>query len=123
MRLWRCLLFPKLNDMGYIFLAITILAETAALLAMKAANGFTHWGWTVVAASTYLLSFIFLTLALRYLPAGIANAIWAGASTILVAIMGYFIFRESLSLVQVCCLILITVGILGLSLNPVPSKS
>ena len=68
-----------------------------------------------IAVGTYILSFTFLTLALKHLPVGITNAVWAGASTVLVAVGGIFIFKEQLNVAQWICLALIVVGIVGLN--------
>jgi small multidrug resistance pump len=54
---------------------------------------------------------------LKYLPAGVANAIWSGASAILVAIAGIFILKESLSTWQIISLLLIAVGLVGLNIG------
>lgn len=102
--------------MGTVYLVLTILAETCAVLCMKASNGFQHRGLTVVAIVTYGLGFVFLTLALKELPAGLANAVWAGASTILVALLGVLLFKEHLNTIQVISLLLIVVGLVGLNL-------
>jgi multidrug transporter EmrE-like cation transporter len=103
--------------MAYFFLALTILFETTALVCMKLSSGFQHLSWSIVAVTTYILSFVFLTLALKHLPAGVTNAIWAGSSTLLVAIAGAIIFKESLSAVQIFFLLLIIAGIVGLSIT------
>ncbi|MEI9808824.1 MAG: SMR family transporter [Bacteroidota bacterium] len=81
--------------MGNLFLILTILSETAAVICMKLSAGFHNKLYMVFAIITYGLSFLFLTLALKYLPAGIANAIWAGSSTILVALLGLFILKKN----------------------------
>ena len=101
--------------MGQLFLILTILSETAAVICMKLADGFHNKLYTVLAIVTYGLSFVFLTLSLRSLPAGIANGIWAGASTILVTILGLLIFKEKLSPIQILSILLIAIGLIGLS--------
>jgi small multidrug resistance pump len=105
------------KSMGYLFLVLTILSETAAVLCMKLSDGFHNRAYTIFAIITYGLSFVFLTLTLKYLPAGVANAIWAGASAILVAIAGIFILKESLSTWQIISLLLIAVGLVGLNIG------
>jgi len=102
--------------MGYIFLILTIIFETAAIIFIKLSNGFEQKGWLISGIVTYLLSFIFLTMSLKQIPAGIANATWAGASTILVALLGILIFKEQLSGLQLIFLALIVVGLVGLNL-------
>lgn len=100
--------------MGYLFLLLTILSESAAVVLMKYSNGFQHKGYAVSAFLAYVLSFVFLTLSLKYLPTGMANGIWAGASTILVALLGLYFFDEKLNLLQSLSLLLIVAGLLGL---------
>jgi multidrug transporter EmrE-like cation transporter len=100
---------------GYLFLLITILAETAAVIFMKLSAGFQNKSYAITAVIAYALSFIFLTLALKYLPAGLANAIWAGTSTLLVAVLGIFIFNEKFGMIQSVSLALIIVGLIGLN--------
>lgn len=85
--------------MGYLFLLLTILSESAAVICMKLSNGFQHKMPAGIAMITYIFSFVFLTLALKHLSVGWANAIWAGASTIWM---------------QVVFLLLIATGLVGL---------
>jgi len=101
--------------MGNLFLLFTILTETAAIICMKLSAGFHNRLYTVLAIASYGLSFVFLTLALKYLPAGITNAIWAGASTVLVTILGILIFKEKLNAVQIASVLLIVIGLAGLN--------
>jgi len=100
--------------MGYLFLLLTVLTETSAVLFMKASDGFQQRTNSVIAVIAYMLSFVFLTLALKRLPVGTANAVWAGASTLLVAILGVFFFKESLNARQMIFLALIVIGLVGL---------
>lgn len=103
--------------MGNLFLILTIVSETVAVVCMKLSNGFEAKFYTACAIISYGLSFVFLTLALKYLPAGIANAIWAGASTILVTLLGMLIFKEALTTIQVISMLLITIGLVGLNFD------
>ena len=105
----NCLIVPtflfylpiKTIKMGYVLLILTIISETAAITLMKLANGFQHKLYSAAAIIAYALGFVFLTLALKQLPVGLANAIWAGASTVLVAVIGWIFFKEHLSTIQV----------------------
>jgi len=103
--------------MGYLYLLLTILTETAAVLFMKSSDGFQQKTSSIIAVMAYMLSFVFLTLALKRLPVGTANAIWAGASTLLVAILGVIIFKESLNSRQMIFLGMIVIGLVGLQLD------
>lgn len=103
--------------MGYFFLFLTIVSESAAVILMKLSGGFQKKTEMVIAFICYALSFVFLTLALKSLPAGLANALWAGTSTVLVAVLGIFIFKEHLNIAQVIFLALIVIGLTGLNLS------
>jgi len=102
--------------MGYLFLLLTVIAESAAVILMKMSDGFSKKVEALMAIVCYGLSFVFLTLALKTLPVGMANATWAGASTILVAVLGIYLFKEHLSSIQVVSLVLIVLGLVGLNL-------
>jgi small multidrug resistance pump len=101
--------------MGYLFLLLTILLESAAVIFMKLSHGFEQKVYGGIAALAYALSFLSLTYALKYLEVGLANAIWAGASTVLVAVAGIFIFKEHLNTIQIVSMILIVLGLVGLN--------
>jgi len=100
--------------MGYLFLICTILSESTAVICMKLSNGFQHTMFSIIAILTYAASFVFLTLALRSLNAGVTNAVWAGASTLLVAILGIWVLNEKMTVIQVVSLLLVVAGIAGL---------
>ncbi len=103
--------------MGYLFLLLTILSESAAIILMKLSNGFQHKLQAGCAVLCYAACFVFLTLALKSLPAGLTNAIWAGCSTVLVAVLSIFIFKEQLSTAQFIFLGLIVTGLIGLNFS------
>ena len=103
--------------MGYLFLILTIITESAAVIFMKRSNGFEHKVEALIAVVAYILSFVFLTLALKHLPVGIANATWAGASVVLVVLAGMFFWKEPVSPMQWLFILLIVIGLFGLNLT------
>lgn len=64
--------------MNWIFLSIAIVAEVIATSALKASDGFSRLGPTVVVIAGYGIAFYFLSLALRGIPVGVAYAVWSG---------------------------------------------
>jgi multidrug transporter EmrE-like cation transporter len=54
--------------MGYLFLILTIITESAAVIFMKRSNGFEHKVEAFIAVVAYILSFVFLTMALKAWP-------------------------------------------------------
>lgn len=99
--------------MGYLLLALTIISETLAIIFMKLSHGFENKLYGAISLLAFAGCYIFLTLSLKYLPAGVANATWAGCSTILVAVAGIFIFKENINTTQYIFLSLIVIGLIG----------
>jgi len=70
---------------AYTWLAVAIVAEVIATSTMRANDGFTKLGPSLVTVAGYAVAFYCLSLALRTMPTGIAYAIWSGVGIVLVA--------------------------------------
>jgi small multidrug resistance pump len=80
----------------YLFLAITTeVTGTLALRALAAAPG--RWWPVAVVICAYAVSFAFMTLALRHISVGTVYAIWSGAGTAAVAVLGQWLFGEQIT--------------------------
>ncbi|MGI6033830.1 MAG: DMT family transporter [Coriobacteriales bacterium] len=102
--------------MEWVLLGVAGVAEIVWAVAMKFSAGFTKVLPTVITIVGYILSAVFLSLALRKLPLGTAYAIWTGIGIIGTSLLGVVIFKETLSPAQVACTIMIAAGIVGLRL-------
>jgi small multidrug resistance pump len=58
-----------------------------------------------------------ISLSIKQLELGITYAIWAAASTALVAIIGIAFYQESISTFKITGLIFIVIGVVLLNLN------
>jgi quaternary ammonium compound-resistance protein SugE len=63
-----------------------------------------------------ILSFVFLSRAVRTLPIGTAYAVWTGVGAVGTAVLGIVLFDESRDLARLACIGLIVLGIGGLKL-------
>jgi len=97
--------------MQFIYLAIAIVAEVIATSALKASNGFTAWRPSLVVAAGYVVSFYFLSLALRTIPVGIAYAIWSGVGIVLISVIAWVVYRQALDVAAVVGIGLIVAGV------------
>jgi quaternary ammonium compound-resistance protein SugE len=59
----------------------------------------------------------FLGLALKALPVGTAYAVWTGIGTVGTAALGIYLFNEPATLLRLCCITFILVGIIGLKIT------
>jgi small multidrug resistance pump len=64
----------------------------------------------------YAIAFFFLSWSLRYVPVGIAYAIWSGLGIVLISLVGYFAFGQKLDPAAIFGLGLIIAGVLVLNL-------
>jgi len=80
--------------MTYMYLFMAILAEVIATSSLKAAEGFTKLGPSLLVVIGYAAAFYLLSLVLRSMTVGIAYAIWSGVCIVLLALVGAIAFRE-----------------------------
>lgn len=100
--------------MAWITLFLAGILETFWAIALKYSEGFTKPLASGLTILGMIASFYLLSLALRTLPLSTAYAIWTGIGTIGTVIIGMAFLKESLSLPQVICVLLIASGIIGL---------
>jgi small multidrug resistance pump len=101
--------------MNWLFLSIAIVAEVIATSALKAADGFSHLGPSLVVIVGYGIAFYFLSLALRGIPVGIAYAVWSGVGIVLISVIGWLAFGQTLDGAAVLGIALIMAGVVVLN--------
>jgi len=102
--------------MPYLFLALAVTAEVIGTTALQASQQFTRLGPSVVVVIGYGVAFYFLSLALQYIPVGVAYAFWSGFGICLIAVIGLLVFGQRLDLPAVLGLGLIIAGIVVIQL-------
>lgn len=100
-----------------LLLLLAIVSEVVATSSLKAAQGFTRVWPSLAVVFGYGAAFYLLSLCLKTIPLGIAYAIWSGLGTVGVALIGYFLWRESLSGMQLVGIALILTGTVILNLH------
>ena len=101
---------------AWLSLVLAILAEVIGTSALKASEGFSRLLPSVVVIGGYGIAFYFLSLTLRQIPVGIAYAVWSGAGTVLITLIGVLVFRQKIDLAGVIGIALIVAGVLVLNL-------
>lgn len=102
--------------MSWAFLFIAGLFEAAWAIGLKYTEGFTKLYPSIFTVACMILSFYFLSQALKTLPIGTGYAIWTGIGIIGTTVLGILLFNESLDPGRVLCILLIFSGVLGLKL-------
>lgn len=101
---------------GLFYLGIAIVGEVIATSFLRASAGFTQLVPTVVVVIGYGVTFYFFSLALQTIPVGIGYAIWSGVGIVLVSIIAYFAYGQSLDLPALIGIGLILAGVLVINL-------
>jgi small multidrug resistance pump len=98
-------------------LAVAIATEVAATSHLQRTEGFRHPGWSALVIGGYAVSIWLLSLVVREMPVSVAYAVWAGAGTALVAVVGVLWLGEQWSWISVTAIFFIVVGVVALNLN------
>lgn len=102
--------------MHYLYLGLAIVLEVAGTTNMKLSEGFTKPLPSILIFVFYGASFALLTLALRKIEVSTAYAVWSGLGMVLISLIGFIWFRETVSVLKIVSLAVIIAGVVGLHL-------
>jgi small multidrug resistance pump len=105
--------------MGYLYLAGAIVAEVIGTTALRYTSGEGNKVVPYIVVTVgYVVAFSLLSLSLGAgVPLGIAYAIWAGIGVVLVVLISWLLFKETLTLVQIGGVLLVVGGVAMLELG------
>jgi small multidrug resistance pump len=109
-------LLEAVNMQHYIYLSIAIVSEVIATSALKESEGFTRLWPSIVVMVGYAIAFYFLSLVLKTISVGVVYAIWSGAGIVLITLVAWVLFGQSLDVPAIIGLLLIIVGVVVLNL-------
>lgn len=101
--------------MAWLYLTLAIVTEVVGTVAFRYIHGFTRPLPSAVVVVGYALSFYFFSLSLRGLSLGVTYAVWAGAGTAAIALIGMVALNEPVSALKLASLVLIVGGVVGLN--------
>ena len=101
---------------AYAILALAIIGEVIGTSAMKASEGFTRLGPSILTFLGYAAAFFFLSQVLDRIPVGVAYAIWAGGGIVLITLAAWVIYGQRPDLAGFAGMGLIIAGVLVLNL-------
>lgn len=102
---------------GYIFLIVSILFEIIGSACLKLSEGFTNLVPSLLLILFYGLSFTFIIFALKTISLSVGYSIWAGLGTAGAAIVGVFLFQETLSGINFVGLLVIISGVILMNMK------
>jgi small multidrug resistance pump len=99
----------------WLLLTVAIVSEVIATSALRATDGFTRLWPSLIVIAGYGVAFFFLAQALRTLPVGVAYAVWSGAGTALIALIGWRFMGQPLDAWALLGIGLIVAGVIVLN--------
>ena len=96
----------------WLALAIAIIAEVIGTTALKASNEFSRLLPSLIVVVGYGTAFYFMSISMRVLPVGIMYAIWSGMGIVLISVLGWLVFRQTLDTPAVIGLAFIIAGVI-----------
>lgn len=103
--------------MQWLYLILAILFEVFATTMMKLSYGLTQLIPSLLMFLGYMLSFTFLSFALKSIDMSVAYAIWCAIGIIIISTIGILFFQESINTIKVISTLLIIIGVVGLKLS------
>jgi len=103
--------------MSWILLIAAICMEVCGTTCLKLSEGLSKWLPSVLIFVFYGLSFTMMAYAVKKLDLSLTYAIWSGVGTFLIALIGFFWFKEQFTLLKAFSMALVIVGVIGLNLG------
>ena len=98
--------------MSYIYLAVAIFCEVIGTMLLPLSENFSKPLPSLALIIAYLLAFYFLTFALQSIPIAIVYATWSGLGVLLILILGYIIYDQTLHWQSIVGLFFIIIGVI-----------
>jgi quaternary ammonium compound-resistance protein SugE len=105
------------TSLAWLLLVVAGLFEIAWAIGLKYTAGFTRPLPTVLTVAAMVISMGLLGITARQLPIGTAYAVWTGIGVFGTAVLGMYLFGESMAPLRLLCLAFILTGIIGLKLT------
>ncbi len=104
---------------SWLILLTAIVAEVVGTSALKASEGFSKPLPSLIVVLAFAVAFYCLSITLRTIPVGVAYAVWSGVGTVLITLVGWKLFGQTLSLPALLGIGLIVVGVIILNIYSV----
>ena len=98
--------------MSYIYLAVAIFCEVIGTMLLPLSENFSKPIPSFALIAAYILAFYFLTFSLQSIPIAIVYATWAGLGVLLISILGYILYDQTLQWQSIVGLFLIVIGVI-----------
>lgn len=107
---------------SWILLGLAILLEVAGTTSMKLSDGMQKIFPTVMIFVFYAMAFVLMPFVMKKIEMSTVYAIWTGAGTVMVTLIGIMYFSESSNPFKLASIALIGLGVVGLHIAEQSTK-
>lgn len=100
--------------MGWIFLIVAGMFEVVGVIGMNRITKYGKWHAYLLTTVGFIMSFSFLSAAMKTLPMGLSYAVWTGIGTIGGTVVGMLIYGESRDWKRILFIAMILFAVIGL---------
>lgn len=100
--------------MSWLYLMIAGIFEVVWATMMKLSQGFTHLTYSLLTVLGMIISFFFLSLAIKHLPLSLAYPVWTGIGAIGSIIIGFVLFKDSIQPLTWVFIGFLLIGLIGI---------
>jgi small multidrug resistance pump len=101
-----------MNKTTWLLLFLAITSEVIATSVLKATNGFKNVVPSIITVAGYISAFFFLSLVLKSMSVAVAYAIWSGVGIILVALISWIYYKQTLDASAIIGILFIIAGVI-----------
>ena len=102
--------------MAWLLVIVAGLLETGFAVCLKLSHGFTRLWPSVATVIGYAISFYCLAQTLGSVPTGVAYAIWSGVGIVLISLIAWWVFGQTLDVPALIGMGLIVAGVVVINL-------
>lgn len=101
-------------QLSWLILIIAGLFEALWVYYLKRSNGFSNLQASLLFVATLFISMLLLSYSMKSLPMSVAYPVWTGIGAVGSVIIGWWIFKETMSIPLIISLIFLLLGLIGL---------
>ncbi len=105
----------------WIYLIFAGVFEIGFTTFMKLSDNFTNWKYSALFLICAIVSFSFLSEAMKSIPLGTSYAVWTGIGAVGTAIVGMVFFGDPATMGRIVFLLLIIGGVVGMKWASTPA--
>lgn len=103
--------------MTWFYLVLAGIFKVVWATTMKLSEGFSVLTYGIATAVGMIMSFVFLSLAIKQMPLSLAYPIWTGIGAVGSIIVGVILFHDQIPNITWVFIIMLIVGIIGIKMT------